>query len=141
MNATACPHEELRAIRAMMEEVADKAAKTAAQSVSNEIRLEMLQMEQRLRSEIMRDMRNTLNEALGMKPTEHAVQHSEMSKVVKDVEALKGNLLSRVLTIILTASLAIAGGKATGVFDSSKAAFVQQAPPRDKNRENDAPNS
>ncbi|WP_087106106.1 hypothetical protein [Parendozoicomonas haliclonae] len=71
----------------MVEEVAEKVADRTAERVSDKMRLEMMEMETRMRTEISKDIDAKLKEFLGMSPTDHAVQHGKLDQLVKFAES------------------------------------------------------
>lgn len=92
----------------MMEEVAEKAAKQAAQSVSRDIQLEMLRMEQRVRSEIAKDTKALFVEFLGMNPNEHAIEHRDMHDLNKHWKEFQSVIIKKVTSIVVTGALLVA---------------------------------
>lgn len=93
----------------MMNEIAERAAERSAELVAAEVRLEMKDMESRLRRELSDDLNRSLKEHLGMTPKEHAIAHSRMETFLNSLPSISWMRL--VLLSISVAVLVIAGVK------------------------------
>lgn len=99
---------DLGDLRTMMEEVAEKAAKQAAQTVSNEVQLEMLRMERRIRAEIIADTKALFQEFLGMKPSEHAIEHRDMHDLNEKWKEFQAAIVKKVIGTVMAGALLVA---------------------------------
>ncbi len=105
----------------MMDEVAQKAADRAADKVHQGIKLEMVQMEHRIKE----DMGSRIDSWMGMKSRDHYAQHAELTKMLQMQHRVESSIKQRILT-----SLAIIGivGMLTVPFISYKVVQQLMAP-------------
>lgn len=86
-------------MRTMMEDVAEKAAQRAATSVANQVRLELNQLESRLQRELSAQIKQSIDEFLGMTPHEHAISHDKMRRVTETFDQVKSAVWQRVVAV------------------------------------------
>lgn len=99
-------------LRNMMEEVAEKAAKRAADLTSANLKLQMYEMQQRINEEFEAKLR----EYFGMSAQDHAIEHSKMRRVVESIDSIKGDFFKKIAVFLLTFGL-LGIGAATSGFD------------------------
>lgn len=97
----------------MMKDLAESAATSAAEKVSGELRLEMADMEARLKD----SFDEKISAILGMSAIDHALQHQELKNLSRDFKrqkeerwftpALRGRMIAAILVLLgsLAASL------------------------------------
>lgn len=116
-------------LRAMIEDVADKAAKNAAASVAKDLKIEMLQMETRIEEKIVGRVELKLQEHFGMTPQEHAIEHDRMRKIYNTWAGLSTAFWKKVIVGVAVIGL----GAAAGTFVEIKA-LPQSKPSPEKHQ-------
>jgi anti-sigma factor RsiW len=67
-------------LRKVVEDVAKKAANSAAEKVHLQMKVELIQMEKRLTDDMSRVIDARLDNSLGMTPQEHLIQHDQIRR-------------------------------------------------------------
>lgn len=100
-------------LRKVVEEVAEKAAERAVESVYYRIKADIAEMEKRMTRDITDRVDSRIQDALGMTPQEHIIQHDRMRRTGDFLGGVRDAFWKRVLTAILVGGLAIFGGYST----------------------------
>ena len=83
----------------MVKDFAESVAKTAASEIAQELREEMYSQHRQLREEILEGVRKEIQAYHGdMTPTEHAVQHNRMSRILKWMDRTTDNVWGQVIS-------------------------------------------
>lgn len=98
-----------RELRKMIDQVAEKAAKDAAENVSRQLHMDMLEMEHRLEKQLLKEFDSKLKEYFGMTPQEHAIEHDRMKKMYGAWEGISSAFWKKITLGILLAALGTAG--------------------------------
>lgn len=96
-------------LRDMIEKVAEKAAKDAAENVSNKLHLEMMEMERRMEKNLLNQFDSKLKEYFGMTPQEHAIEHDRMKKLYTAWEGISNALWKKIAMAIIVIALGATG--------------------------------
>ncbi len=121
-------------LRVMMEEVAEKAAHRAAYSMSREVQLEMLRMEQRIQTEISGETKRFLIELLDMKPSDHAVEHRNLHELNEAWRDFQRTIMKKIISVVVAGALLVIAAN-NGLESITKLKNDNQEIPSPANRE------
>lgn len=119
-------------LRAVVEEVAEKAANSAVEKMRLRIQLDLLEMEKRLSQDVTDTIDDRIQKALGMTPQEHIIQHDQIRRTSDFFGGLNMAFWKRALLALIFGGLAFLGGYATDFKASKKPPVETQAITRDE---------
>ena len=92
-------HAEFDLSMKVMKELAEAAAKSAATEIASTVRQEMRDESQKLRDELVITIKEEIKSYHGdMTPTEHAIQHNRMDRLLNWTDKLSQNFWGQLLT-------------------------------------------
>ena len=118
-------------LRRVVEEVAERAANSAAEKTHLRIQLDLMEMEKRLTRDLSDIVEEKIEKALGMTPQKHIIQHAQFQRTNDFFGGLQTDLWKKILLILIFGGMAFFGGYATDL-KISKAPKADQAITRDE---------
>jgi len=131
-------------LRRVVEEVAEKAANAAAEKMRLQVQLDLMDMERRLSADLAHTVEDRINNALGMTPQEHIIQHDHLRRANDFFGGVQMDFWKKILLVLTFGAMAFIGGYAAD-YKVTKVLKSDQAITRDeynypKKDINDAPN-
>lgn len=124
-------HELSGELRRVVEEVAERAANSAAEKTRLRIQLDLMEMEKRLSHDLSNVVEDRIQKALGMTPQDHIIQHDQLRRANDFFGGVKTDLWKKILLAIFFGGMVFFAGYATDL-KITKAPKADQAITRDE---------
>jgi hypothetical protein len=118
-------------LRRVVEEVAEKAANSAAEKMRLQVQLDLMDMERRLSADLAHTVEEKINRALGMTPQEHIIQHDQMRRTNDFFGGVQTDFWKKIILVLAFGAIAFIGGYAVD-YRVTKAVKSDQAITRDE---------